>query len=533
MESHGILFNVVKAVFNAIIKVITLVVNGILNTLAFVITGIIRLVSGFNFLLKGARDIFFAVLEVISKAGKGIFGIFEKIAVGIGKFLGSSFDALTGWVRGLANLLGFIPEVSKKVNSALDSVKKGIVALPSKIVGLGQDAFDGIIKGAKKAINGVVGIGAGVEKGLTKARDFLKDFSAKVKEFGKQDNGAKIIEVMVKGAKLASGALETMIDKMQDVKDFDVARTVGSFVTGIADKTEQASVFLVGLSATMLEFAENTDFAAVAGEKIGGFIDKIKESLKEGLGFGDILKAEEKKYSDASNKDDGGANAVEDALKAADRMKAIREAMQAGIESIRDVLDDLKKASKDFADSLRDTILSFGGLKGVELPDGFIPKAKSLIENMRMRLDKSERFAQQIAQLQSMDLDTAALKDIIESGPIKGAQLAASILGGGDEAVAEINALQKALSFQGAAIGKFGGQAAFGGLISQAKTDLADISDFELATRTSGTRQFIEQGAFQVVVNTSGAANTEEEIKMITDKIQETFAILAKELAAK
>jgi aspartate/methionine/tyrosine aminotransferase len=133
-----------------------------------------------------------------------------------------------------------------------------------------------------------------------------------------------------------------------------------------------------------------------------------------------------------------------------------------------------------------------------------------------------------------MGLDSGALKDIIESGPVKGAQLAASILGGGaKEAIAQINSLQKAISFSGAAIGQYGADAAFGGLTANAQAQLARLTEAELTTRTRGNNQFIQQGAFQVVVNTSGAANTEEEIKMITDKIEQTFAILAKELAAK
>ena len=533
MESHGTLFNVVKAIFNGIIKVISFVVTNILNTLAFIITGILKLVQGFNFLLEGARDVFFAVLDVISKVAKGIFNIFEKIAEGIGKFLGSAFDVLTGWVRGIANLLSFIPGLADKVNGALDSVKAGITGLPTKIVGLGQDAFDGIIKGAKAAVNGVVGIGAGVEKGLTASRDFLKNFSDKVTEFASKDNGAKIIDFMVAGAKKASSAIGTMIKVIQDVKDFDFARTVGNFIDGLAQKADDAGVFLIGLSASMMEFAENTDFAAAVGNGIEGFINKIKDSLKEGLGFGDVLAEEKKKYNDAQNKDDDGTKAAEDAAKAADRLKAIRESMQAGIDSIKGVLDDLRKASGEFADSLKDTIMGFAGLKSIELPDGFIPKAKSLIENMRQRLDKSNQFAQQIATLQAMGLDSGALKDIIESGPVKGAQLAASILGGGAEAISQINSLQKAISFSGAAIGQYGADAAFGGLIGNAQTQLARLTEAELATRTSGNNQFIQQGAFQVVVNTSGAKNTEEEIKMITDKIEQTFAILARELAAK
>jgi phage-related protein len=533
MESHGVLYDVVKTIFNGIIRVISFVVTGILNTLAFIITGIIRLVQGFNFLLDGAKDIFFAVLDVISRVGKNIFSIFETIAKGIGTFLGSSFDALTGWVRGLANLLGFIPGLAERVNSALDSVKSGITSLPTRIVGLGQDAFDGIINGARRAINGVAGLGNGIEKGLTTARDFLKDFSSKVTEFASKDNGAKIIDAMVKGAKLASGALGTMIEAIQDVKDFDFARTVGNFIDGIANKVDEAGTFLIGLSASMMEFADNTDFASAVGEGIGDFINKIKDSLKEGLGFGDILAEEKKKYNEQSKINDDGSKAAEDAAKAAERMKSIREAMQAGIDSIKGVLDDLRKASGEFADSLKDTIMGFAGLKSIELPDGFIPKAKSLIENMRQRLDKSNQFAQQIATLQAMGLDSGALKDIIESGPVKGAQLAASILGGGAEAIAQINSLQKAISFSGAAIGQYGADAAFGGLIGNAQTQLARLTEAELATRTSGNNQFIQQGAFQVVVNTSGAKNTEEEIKMITDKIEQTFAILAKELAAK
>jgi len=495
----GFVAEVVAKVFEFIIDVVLTYYQFQLKVIKFVIDAIIKLVHGFNFLLDGARDIFLAVVEVIAKAGKGIFGVFEKIAEGIGKFLGSSFDALTGWVRGLANLLGFIPGLANTVNSALDSVKAGITALPSKIVGFGENVFDGVITGAKKAINGIVGIDAGIEKGLQKA----------------------------------SGSVTKMIDVVQSVKDFDFARTVGNFIDGIAEKTDDAATFLIGLSASMMEFADNTDFAGAVGNGIEGFINKIKDSLKEGLGFGDVLAEEKKKYNDATNKDNAGEKAAEDAAKAAERMKAVREAMQTGIESIKGVLDDLRKASGEFADSLKDTIMGFAGLKSIELPDGFIPKAKSLIENMRQRLDKSNQFAQQIATLQAMGLDSGALKDIIESGPVKGAQLAASILGGGAEAIAQINSLQKAISFSGAAIGQYGADAAFGGLIGNAQTQLARLTEAELATRTSGNNQFIQQGAFQVVVNTSGAKNTEEEIKMITDKIEQTFAILAKELAAK
>jgi phage-related protein len=537
MESQGLLYDVVKTIFNGIIKIISLVVEGIIRVLAFIIGTIADLVGAFNDLFGGTKKAFLSILDVISNVAGGIFNVLENIASNISRFLGFVYDKLTGWIRAIAALFEKIPkigdEIANNIRSGLDAGRALVTGFAGTLVGFGKKAFDGIVTGVENAVSKIGGIGAGVEKGLRATEKVLTNFAVKVEQFGGKDNGAKILEVMVSGAKMASSAIDTMIDAIQDVKDFDFARTVGSFIDGIASKTEQAGTFLIGLSASMMEFADNTDFAASVGEGIGNFINKIKDSLKEGLGFGDILKEEEKKYNEASKIGDDGAKAAEDALKSADRMNAIREAMQAGIDSIKGVLDDLRKASGEFADSLKDTIMGFAGLKSIELPDGFIPKAKSLIENMRQRLDKSNQFAQQIATLQAMGLDSGALKDIIESGPVKGAQLAASILGGGAEAISQINALQKAISFSGAAIGQFGADAAFGGLIGNAQAQLNRLTEAELATRTSGNNQFIQQGAFQVVVNTSGAANTEEEIKMITDKIEQTFAILAKELAAK
>jgi hypothetical protein len=536
MESQGILYDVVKTIFNGIIKIISLVVEGIIRVLAFIIGTIADLVGAFNDLFGGVKKVFLSILNVISNVAGGIFNVLENVASNIGEFLGFVYDKMTVFIRKLADLIEKLPkigpEIAASIRSGLDAGRTLVTGFAGTLVGFGKKAFDGIVTGVETAVSKIGGIGAGVEKGLRATEKLLTNFAVKVEEFGGQDNGAKILQVMVSGAKLASSAIDTMIDAIQDVKDFDFARTVGSFIDGIAGKTEQAGQFLIGLSASMMEFADNTDFSAAVGDGISNFINKIKDSLKEGLGFGDILAEEKKKYNEASTIVDD-TKAAEDALKAADRMKAIREAMQAGIDSIKGVLDDLRKASGEFADSLKDTILGFAGLKSIELPDGFVPKAKSLIENMRQRLDKSNQFAQQIATLQAMGLDSGALKDIIESGPVKGAQLAASILGGGAEAIQQINSLQKAISFSGAAIGQYGADAAFGGLIGNAQAQLNRLTEAELATRTSGNNQFIQQGAFQVVVNTSGAANTEEEIKMITDKIEQTFAILAKELAAK
>lgn len=536
MESQGIFYDVVKFVFNAVIKIITLVISGIINIFARLVGGVADLLGVFNFLFKGVRSIFLSILDAISGVGNGIFKILENVASGIGKFLGQVFDAVTGWVRNLLSIFSKIPGigplVANALNAGLDATKKAITGIASLGVDLGKSVFNGVVNGVKATVNGISNIGTSTENTLRKVETTLSKFSAKVVEFGKEDNGAKMISLLVKGAKGASSGLTTVIDAIQKVIDAPLSNTVGEFIDGIAEKVDKAGEMVMGLAATMMEFADKTDFAGIVGDKIGGFIDKIKESLKEGLGFGDILKEEQKKYSEAVTKDDGTA-AAQDAETMANRLKTIREAMQAGIESIKGVLDDLQQAAKDFADSLKDTIVGFAGLKGVELPDGFIPKAKSLIDNMSKRLDKSKEFAGQIYKLQNMGLDADALKAIIEEGPIKGAQLAASILGGGQSAIDEISRLQKEIQFTGAVIGEYGARVGFGEKIAIASNQLRDLQNASLNTSSTGNQTFIEQGAFQVYVDTAGATNEEERASIITKRIEETFATLARQLASK
>ena len=98
----------------------------------------------------------------------------------------------------------------------------------------------------------------------------------------------------------------------------------------------------------------------------------------------------------------------------------------------------------------------------------------------------------------------------------------------------QINEIQRAISITGAAIGKFGSEAAFGQKISNAQMKLAQVTDAEAKiSGVSGNNIIIEQGAFVVNVDTTGATNQDEKADIITQRIQETFAILAKELANK
>jgi len=544
VKEHAGGAKLIGTIFEFIARYIGAAITNILVQFANVLKGIATLIHWFGVAKKWIGEQWERITEAIGKATEiigSIFGTLGDLVSGVVKFMRDKFAGFIDYfiekaraipaalgggliVSGLEKLQAAIRGTSEEV-SKFDNTSS--VSKMTKVVSEGTNKINSAItRVSNVVIDASLSWGnyeTGAEGTLSRVANKLLGFAKNVTEFAANVDGDKILSGMVSGAEKASEVLGKTIELLQGVKDKDIFKTVMKVVSSGANT---ASEWLLA-TATTVESFTNSDFAGKMGDAIGNMVD----SLKKGLGFGDILGDLKKEFSLPSDLGkDKNAEAIEAQTKRAD---AVKEAMRSAIDSIKSVLDDLKNAARDFADSLKDTIVGFAGLKSIELPDGFIPKAKSLIDNMNQRLNKSLQFANQIQQLQSLELDAGALKDIIEAGPIKGAQLASSILTGDAKSnIAQINALQKAITYSGAAIGQMGAQAAYGGLIANAEAKYASLQG-DLKTGGSGTNQYIQQGAFQINISTAGAKDTDEQIKMITDKIQETFAILAKELAAK
>jgi len=543
VTEHKSIADGISAVFEFIARVIGAVITAVLAYYANMIKGVATIIYFMGKLKDFIGEVWGKIVAAIGKATEFIGSIFSKLGgmiSGVISFMREKFAGFLDWfidkakmiptwlgggaiVSGLEALQTAIRGTKETVEEYNSSTEKSSVA---KSIVDGQNSInDAITKTSKVVIESSKGWGnyeGGIAGTLSNVANKLLDFADKAVQFTSKVDGSKILGGIITGADKASSVLGVTIGMLEKFKAKDVYATLMDTASAGAKK---AGDWLISTAATIESFT-NAGFV----EKVGSSIGDLLQKLKTGLGFGNILAESVIPKNPPGVVDD---NAAADAIQRnADRMKSIRDAMQAGIDSIKGVLDDLRNAAADFANSLKDTIVGFAGLKGVELPDGFIPKAKSLIENMNSRLNKSMQFAAQIQQLQSMNLDAGALKDIIEAGPIKGAQLAASILGGGQAAVDEISSLQKAIEYSGAAIGQMGSDAAYGGLIANAQSQYNRLTEAQLLTTSRGSVVNIAQGAFQVSIDTKGM-NDEEQLKAITDKIQETFAILAKELAAK
>jgi phage-related protein len=523
--------------------------------------------------------------NILTKALAGPLDSLSEKFTAMGTSVGETFNNLAKPIRNFATS---ITNATKQVigDKALDTLlvkletsKSALLAVSKAASTLSEKEFGtelvNFISGGIKNIGAVSqkigntilqvtkvpiaeGLIQAISDALTTVGGFAKKAGDTIIEAGDIKLGTALVEMLADASKTIGGAVSKVGAFVYELKKFEVGDILGDFINSVADvaipQLEKLVNVMEGLKDVEVGkfLVENlSSLSLKAGETILGFASAVKsfasgnvlgkvtdafgsfaDELKKGLGFGDVLEEERKRAEALAGMNGADEDTLNELQNSADLMKKIRDAMTAGIESMRDVLTDLQDAAKQFADSLKDTILSFAGLKGVELPDGFIPKAKSLIENMRMRLDKSNQFANQILTLQGLGLDAGAIKDLVESGPIKGAQLAASILGGGVDAITQINDLQKQIGFTGAAIGKFGSEAAFGQQIANAQKGIAEVTDMDAKIKgVSGNNIVIEQGAFVVNVDTTGATSQEEKADIITQRIQETFAILAKELA--
>ncbi len=109
--------------------------------------------------------------------------------------------------------------------------------------------------------------------------------------------------------------------------------------------------------------------------------------------------------------------------------------------SVEDALAAKERAYASFADSVKNT---FGSIKDSILGafdiTGLGGSTDSIIRNMAKLLDKTKAFAANIKSLAGMGLNATLLQQVIAAGPMAGAQLAASLVAGGQAGLSAINA---------------------------------------------------------------------------------------------
>lgn len=567
LDTNSILGSVIADIFNFIWSTIGKVVGGVLGFFGKWLTNIAEFLLGNKDAVNALVKIFTFLPNQIGNAVKVVLGVLKSILSGIGTLVKEAADKIAGLAEAFANLIDKIPgmgALASALRSGASSVRSFAATTVNGLNSAGN-SIQGVINGISNfqakmvdpdtytgAIKTIKSIGTTLTKvsetafkvseikmgdvlmntisnGLKKVGGFVEGIGDKILTWTDIDLGDALVDAVGKAAAGARDMVKKVLDVVNQIDIDKAVDTVFDKASEIAMNVGQ-KIYDMG---TLVAAYTAEGFTGKVTDAIGNAIDVIKDKL--GLGSAaDVINKQNKEYEDAVN--NAGNGLTDDAKKfaiTAEVLDKIRASMKKGIEGIQGVIDDLTKAAADFAKSLKDSILGFAGLAGIELPDGFIPQAKSLIKNMELRLKKSQDFAVQIGQLQALGLNADSLKTILEEGPIKGAQLASSILSGGLQAVQEINRLESSIAAVGATVGAIGREAVYQPDIKMAQDYLKGLGTGNVQATQAGNQVFIADGAFKTVINISGMDTPEAQLQLITDGIEAKFSELARALAAK
>ena len=143
----------------------------------------------------------------------------------------------------------------------------------------------------------------------------------------------------------------------------------------------------------------------------------------------------------AQNTADAAQAATEAAAEMASAQEAIARATQEATDREAAALAERERIYGSFLDSVKNT---FGNIKNAILGAFDITQlggsTNSITRNMDKMLVKLRSFATNVAKLSGLGLNSALLQQVISAGPMAGAKLAESLVMGGAEGLAAINA---------------------------------------------------------------------------------------------
>jgi hypothetical protein len=269
----------------------------------------------------------------------------------------------------------------------------------------------------------VIGLGA-LATGFVLVRDAVKDADTALYNYNVEMMKTDPVKQAIAPYKVYEGILGHVSDSSRAV-----TKRTREMIAEV-DRADRAK-----LGRLRDQFRKTTISAAYAANEIR------RMRMQAGLAaVGDTKTDVQEKDVDTGG---GGGSKKETAAEKKEREKREREKKRAEEQrrKEKEILEKRKAAFKSFQESVKQTFSQFKEtiLSAFDLPS-LGNSVNSITRNIGKLLERTRKFASNISQLASMGLDPALLQQVIQAGPIAGAQLAASLVAGGASAIAGINA---------------------------------------------------------------------------------------------
>jgi hypothetical protein len=335
--------------------------------------------------------------------------------------------------------------------------------------------YSGKLKGIPPQVKTVI-----QEEGIEPTARAIADLTRKYELTPKQ---VKTL-IAATGADTSARQVQTLIDRMNALHDEDVYVTThlitvhGSNKPALGPQGEQTQ----RAAPKPQEQRQQSDKMALYGERLGDAFGKgaakgaskhsaaLAQSLFGPIGKGAQLTADEirdalgkatdyvRQIVDKRVKDDKQAakrsKAILDDLSKRYRLlRANAKAQQQNNDALTHAVDVAQKFH-DYANSIRDTFVSFGDITQLGRSDTGKVSLTKLLAELRKRAADAAEFQRLVAQLAAQGLSQTTIEQLTAQGPEAALATVRAIVSGGQTAVDQIAELERQIAASGGALGQ-------------------------------------------------------------------------------
>ncbi|MFF4054610.1 hypothetical protein ACFYZ0_02300 [Streptomyces sp. NPDC001708] len=439
------------AVVNFLMPILVPVLQFIIEILA---GALVAAVNGVALVLEGLKEIFVGVWDAIVGYFKMIWGIFEGLFTGNWDTFKEGFSQLwkgiVTMLKGVWDIILGALEVFLNIG-ILGAAGKGLKAIGA-LFKAGWKAVAEIFTGAFAALRGYLGVF------MTGARGLVSDGIAAIGRFF--SSGWTTIRTATSSAlsKLVSTVGEWIGKAVAAVKELpgkaqSALGSLGStlksagielikgFISGISSMFGSVKSKLGDLTSKLTDWKGplpkdkvllyNAGVVIIKGliKGLESQFSNVKKSLTDLTSL--IGKAKLSKSVTTKVKADQAQ---------LNKLLSSYDALSKKIDDAKKSLADLKKAKADYAASIAQKIIDDANVTNME--GGF----KGIIEQLTQARDQAKHFADVLAKLKKLGLNSEMFDQLAQAGPQAGMEAAEAILGAGKAGVDQVNQLEKEIA---------------------------------------------------------------------------------------
>ncbi|ATI18640.1 tape measure protein [Streptomyces phage Amethyst] len=453
------LLSVVQFIMPILVPIIQFLIEILAGALVAAIEGVAQV-------LEGLKTFFVGVWDYIVGYFKMIWGIFEGIFTGDWSTFEEGFSQLWEGIKGIFSGAWDIIVGALKVFlnvGILGAAGKAFTAIKGLFTAA-WTAIKAIFTGAFAAIRGYVGLfftGAKglVTSGLSSIKGFFSGAWASIKTtavgaFQKLvSTVGEWIGKAVTKVKELPGKAKSALGSLGSTLLTAGKELIKGFISGITSMFSSVKNKLGDLTSKLTDWKGPLPKDKVllynAGQVIiKGLIkglesqfDNVKKSLNDLTS--QIGKAKLSKSVTARLKSDQAA---------LNKLLTSYDGIQKKLDAAKKSLADLKEAKADYAARIAQRIVDAANVTDME--GGF----KGIIEQLQQSVAQARHFADVLAKLKKLGLNSTTFDQLAQAGPEAGMAAAEAILAAGQTGVGQVNELEKQLQDAAAKVGKTASQ---------------------------------------------------------------------------